>query len=192
MSDYDQLEFRHLKYILAVAETRSFSAGAVLAHTTQPNISTQIVYLEGILDFEIFTRGREGVVPTPYGEVLVACAKDLLQVRQDVLDMLRALRTGEITPLRLGYSSLVGKKTLHSIIETTHDLFPHCEILFDGDEIESLVQRVGADELDGALVTLPIEHHSDLMTCIVAREKLCVCMRSDDALAEHEPFRRIS
>jgi DNA-binding transcriptional LysR family regulator len=186
MSDYDQLEFRHLKYILAVAETRSFSAGAVLAHTTQSNISTQIAHLEGILDIEIFTRGREGVVPTPYGEVLVACAKDLLQVRQDVLDMLRALRTGEITPLRLGYSSLVGKGTLHSVIETTHGLFPHCEILSEGDEIESLEQRVSADELDGALVTLPIEHQSALMTCIVAREKLCVCMRSDDPLAEHE------
>lgn len=186
MSDYDQLEFRHLKYIQAVAETRSFSAAATVANTTQSNISTQIAHLEGLFDIEIFTRQRDGAVPTLYGEVLVACARDLLQVRQDVIDMLMALRTGEITPLKLGYSSLVGKETLHTLIETTHGLFPHCEILSEGDEIHNLEQRVGSDELDGALVTLPMEHNSDLTTCIVAREKLLVCMRSDDPLAEHE------
>jgi len=186
MSDYDQLEFRHLKFIQAVAEERSFTAAATKVHTTQSNVSTQIGQLEELLDLEIFTRDRDGATPTPYGEVLIACARDLLQVRQDVIEMLKGLRTGAITPLKLGYSSLIEKRTLGSIIEKARRLFPHCEILSEGDEIQSLEQRVGSGELDGALVTLPIEHNSDLTTCIVEREKLLVCMRSDDPLAEHE------
>ena len=61
-------------------------------------ISTQIKQLEDLYGFQIFSRDRDGVSLTPYGDVLLACARDLLQVRADVIDMLMALRTGEITP----------------------------------------------------------------------------------------------
>jgi DNA-binding transcriptional LysR family regulator len=186
MSDYDQLEFRHLKFIQAVGQERSFTAAAERVHTTQSNISTQISQLEELFDVQLFNRERDGATPTPYGEVLISCARDLLQVREDAIEMLKALRTGEITPLRLGYSSLVEKQTLGSLIETTRVLFPHCEIVSEGDEIQDLETRVGNGDLDGALVTLPIEHNSDLTTCIVERQMLHVCMRSDDSLADHE------
>jgi DNA-binding transcriptional LysR family regulator len=100
--------------------------------------------------------------------------------------MLLALRTGEITPLRLGFSSLVEKQTLGSTTGTIRRIFPYCDIHADGDEIQALVDRVASDELDGALITLPVEHNSDLTTCIVERDALYVCMRNDDPLAEHE------
>ena len=186
MSDYDSLEFRHLKYIQAIAEERTFTGASARVNVVQSAISTQIKQLEDLYGFQIFSRDRDGVSLTPYGDVLLACARDLLQVRADVIDMLMALRTGEITPLKIGYSSLVEKRTLHSLVETTRSLFPHCEILSDGDEIQNLEARVGDGELDGALVTLPIEHNSDLTTCIVERERLFVCVRSDDRLAAHE------
>src|SRR5260370_26593963 len=137
-------------------------------------------------DFRSSPEIEIGVSLTPYGDVLLVFARDLLQVRADVIDMLMALRTGEITLLKIGYSSLVEKRTLHSLVETTRSLFPHCEILSDGDAIQNLEARVGDGELDGALVTLPIEHNSDLTTCIVERERLFVCVRSDDRLAAHE------
>jgi len=97
-----------------------------------------------------------------------------------------ALRTGEITPLRLGFSSLVEKRTLGSTTDTIRRIFPYCDVQTDGDEIQGLVHRVDMGDLDGALVTLPVEHNSDLTTCIVERDPLYVCMRSDDPLAEHE------
>ena len=101
MSDYDLLEFRHLKFIQAVGGTHSFTAAAERVHTSQSNISTQIGTLEEFLEIELFHRDRDGVIPTPYGEVLMSCARDLLQVREDVIEMLKALRTGEITPCEL-------------------------------------------------------------------------------------------
>ncbi len=153
MSDYDSLEFRHLKYIQAIAEERTFTGASARVNVVQSAISTQIKQLEDLYGFQIFSRDRDGVSLTPYGDVLLACARDLLQVRADVIDMLMALRTGEITPLKIGYSSLVEKRTLHSLVETTRSL---------------------------------IEHNSDLTTCIVERERLFVCVRSDDRLAAHE------
>jgi DNA-binding transcriptional LysR family regulator len=180
MSDYDQLEFRHLKYIKAVAEERSFTR----VHITQSTISTQIKHLEEFFGIDFFS--REPVELTPFGVLLLAAGEDLLELREEIVDMLLALRTGEITPLRLGFSSLVEMETLHSITETIRRFFPYCDIYTDGDEIQALVDRVDAGDLDGALVTLPVEHRSDLTTCIVERDPLYVCMRSDDPLAAHQ------
>src|SRR5260370_25061405 len=95
MSDYDSLEFRHLKYIQAIAEERTFTGASVRVNVVQSAISTQIKQLEDLYGFQIFSRDRDGVSLTPYGDVLLACARDLLQVRADVIDMLMALRTGE-------------------------------------------------------------------------------------------------
>jgi DNA-binding transcriptional LysR family regulator len=184
MSDYDQLEFRHLKYIKAVAEERSFTAASDRVHITQSTISTQIKQLEEFFRIDFFS--RDPVELTPFGVLLLAAGEELLGLREEIVDMLLALRTGEITPLRLGFSSLVEKQTLVSTTGTIRRIFPYCDIHTDGDEIQTLVDRVGSVELDGALITLPVEHNSDLTTCIVERDALYVCMRSDDPLAEHE------
>ncbi len=162
------------------------TAASNRVHTTQSNISTQIKQLEEFLGLEFFNRDRDGVSLTPYGEILLVAGRDLLILREEVIEMLKALRTGQITPLNLGFSSLVAKRTLGSITDTIRRIFPYCDILSDGDDILSLEARVESGELDGALVTLPIEHRSDLMTCIVEREVFSVCMRSDDPLASHE------
>ena len=42
VSVYELLEFRHLKYIIAVAETGTFIAAAAKLHVSQSAISTQI------------------------------------------------------------------------------------------------------------------------------------------------------
>lgn len=186
MIDYDQLEFRHLKYLQAIAEEGTITAAAARVHITQSAISTQIRQLEELFDVELLHRERDGVSLTPHGEILLAHGRDLLQGRVDVVDMLNALRTGDITDLKLGFSALVDKKTLDTIISTTRRIFPYCEVHADGDEIEDLETRVGSGELDGALVTLPIEHNSDLMTCTIEKVPLVVCMRGDDPLAAHE------
>ena len=186
MSDYDQLEFRHLKYIQAVADAGTITAASNRVNTTQSNVSSQIIQLEELFGIEFFTRETQGVSLTPYGEILLAAGRELLDLREEVVDMLKALRTGKITPLNLGFSSLVEKRTLDSITDTIRRIFPFCEIVADSDDLSSLEARVEGNELDGALVTLPIEHHSDLTTCIVEREALAVCTRIDDPLAAHE------
>ena len=100
MIDYDQLEFRHLKYLQAIAEEGTITAAAARVHITQSAISTQIKQLEELFDVELLHRERDGVTLTPHGEILLAHGRDLLQGRVDVVDMLNALKTGDITDLK--------------------------------------------------------------------------------------------
>lgn len=60
-----------IRYILSVAETRSFTRAAELNHVQQPAISAQIRQAEEALGFTIFYRKKTGVEPTPAGHELI-------------------------------------------------------------------------------------------------------------------------
>ncbi len=54
----DLVEFRHLKYILAVAETANFTRAAERLFLAQPSLSKQIKDLEDEIGFPIFVRSQ--------------------------------------------------------------------------------------------------------------------------------------
>ena len=58
MSDSEHLDFRLLKYIVAIAEAGTFTAAASRLHVSQPALSTQIRTLEDNLGIKIFDRER--------------------------------------------------------------------------------------------------------------------------------------
>ncbi len=63
------MEFRTLRYFLAVADAENLSKAAETVHTTQPNLTRQIKALEEELGQELFIRSR-GMQLTPAGELL--------------------------------------------------------------------------------------------------------------------------
>ena len=67
MSVYDHLEFRHLRYIIAVAETGSFTAAAQSVHVAQSAISRQIGEIEDIKEGPIDTTSRP-VIYVPFNQ----------------------------------------------------------------------------------------------------------------------------
>jgi DNA-binding transcriptional LysR family regulator len=99
----DSLEFRLLKYIVAVAETSNFTRAAERLFLAQPSLSKQIRDLEEEIKFPIFDRSREGVRITLAGEMVLAYAKETLRAREELLEMARAVHLGEAPPLRLGF-----------------------------------------------------------------------------------------
>ena len=185
MSIYDHLEFRHLRYILAIAEEGTFTAAAIRLPVAQSALSTQIRGLEDILEIQIFERDRDGVTLTAEGEVLLAFAREILQTREQVIQTLRAIRLGTLVPLRLGFSPFVQKTLLAEISDIYKRLLPNCSILPESGETDELTKRLRQDSLDAAILTLPVEG-DDLQVKVLEREALVVCMRRDDPLAEFE------
>lgn len=61
------MELRHLRYFLAVAETRSFTRAAERLHVTQPTLSHQIKQLETMVGTQLFDRSTKEVEATAAG-----------------------------------------------------------------------------------------------------------------------------
>ena len=99
----DLVEFRHLKYIVAVAEAATITRAAERLFLAQPSLSKQIKDFEDVLGFPIFVRTRQGVRITPAGQMIVAYAKEALLKRTKIIAMARAVHRGEVPPFRPGF-----------------------------------------------------------------------------------------
>src|ERR1700755_3216033 len=95
----DLVEFRHLKYIVAVAETANFTRAAERLFLAQPSLSKQIKDFEDEMGFPIFVRHRDGVRITTAGQMIVAYAQEALAARKEIVTMARSGPNGEGGPL---------------------------------------------------------------------------------------------
>ncbi len=179
---YDLVEFRHLKYIAAVAEEGNITRAADRLHVAQPSLSKQIKDIEDQIGFSIFARERDGVRVTPSGQMIVAYAQEAIQRRSEVVALAQAVHRREIPPLRLGISSFINPALLQCLRDAYRAYFPACIINLCSGSPAHMLGKLERGTLDGALLTLPIEGLGWIVQQI-AHSSLVACMRTDDLLA---------
>ncbi|MGZ5119811.1 MAG: LysR family transcriptional regulator [Burkholderiales bacterium] len=72
------IEIRHLRSLIAIADTRKIASAAERVHLTQSALSHQIRAVEAHYGVTLFERSREGVRFTPAGDRLLAAARDVM------------------------------------------------------------------------------------------------------------------
>ncbi|SRR6266567_79678 len=123
-----QIELRHLRYFLAVAETLHFGRAAAQLGMAQPPLSQQIKRLENIVGYRLFDRTTRGVRLTAVGQYLLERARKTLErVDQDV-EMARRLGTGQEGVLSVGFSGSIMFTRLPFVIERYRRLYPKVEL----------------------------------------------------------------
>jgi len=178
----DNVEFRHLEYLVAIAERKNFSKAAEHVYRSQPAVSHQIKTLESDLGFPLLIRdGRNGVHPTPAGELVLNWARNALAERRDIFRIAKAIHEGAVPPLHLGFSSFVNAFLLENFRQAYQAMFPGCEIHLSSGVTEHILDRLEQSLLDCALLPMPINSDSCTVRS-VARSPLVVCMRTDDPL----------
>jgi DNA-binding transcriptional LysR family regulator len=179
---YDTVEFRHLRYFIAVAEEGNFSRAAKRLHLAQPSLSFQIKQLEDSIPAQLFVRENSGIKLTPAGDALMPHAKRLIRIRDQALEATSAINSGKAPPLRLGFSLFINHRLVETAVKSYWRLFPDSKVLQTSDCTARLLELLHEGNLHAALVTLPIEKHG-LVVQQIASERLLVCMRKDDPQA---------
>lgn len=108
----NRIEFRHLRYFLAVAEDLHFRKAADKLFISQPGLSKQIKQLEDDLGVKLFERHNRKVKLTKTGEYLKEAVTKNLKNLESILNHAKLLDDGVEGNLRLGY---VGS-AMHEVI----------------------------------------------------------------------------
>ncbi len=98
-----QIEYRHLRYFLAVAEDLHFRKAAERLFISQPGLSRQIKKLENYLGVVLFERHNRKVILTPAGEYLKRELSLHFKDLNDILDRAKLVHKGIRGHIRMGY-----------------------------------------------------------------------------------------
>src|ERR1700757_5382168 len=123
-----EIELRHLRYFLTVAETLHFSKAADRLGIPRPPLSQQIKRLEQLLGHRLFDRTTRGVKLTLAGQLLAERARSTIEKVQDDLAQVRRLGRGEEGTLTVGFSGSVMFTRLPAAIESYRRRYPKVEL----------------------------------------------------------------
>src|SRR5258708_34461083 len=84
-----EMELRHLRYFVTVAEEENVTRAARRLHVSQPPLSRQIRDLERELGVNLFDRSANGVRLTGAGETFLAEARGVLRRADDAVDLVK-------------------------------------------------------------------------------------------------------
>jgi DNA-binding transcriptional LysR family regulator len=99
------IELRHLRYFIAVAEELHFGRAAERLRISQPPLSQQIQALELQIGARLLLRNNRNVSLTPAGETFLRNAYQVLSQVEDAAAQAARIHRGEIGQLTLGFTS---------------------------------------------------------------------------------------
>lgn len=144
------MEFRQIRYALAVAKERSFTKAAARLNISQSAVSEQVKLLEGSIGFSLFRRTGRGIEPTERGRMFLYEAERVVGDLMNLTDVARRLSGVGIETLVLGIGSGLAPILLPRILP--QDSFPNNLHL----EIKTAPTRVIFDDLHDERIDLGI------------------------------------
>ena len=157
------IELRHLRYFIAVAEELHFGRAAARLHMSQPPLSHQIRQLEEALGAPLFHRTKRRVQLTDAGQVFLDEARRTLSQVQHAIRAAQRAHRGEIGRLVVGfvYEATVG--ILPDILREFRERFPDVELALHEMATAPQLQDLHTRRLDVGFLHPPLDN--DALQC---------------------------
>ena len=171
-----------LRYIVALAEEQHFGRAAERCHVSQPTLSIAVKKLEEELDATLFERGKQGILPTPLGQKIVAMASQVLEQTARIKDVADADKDQLNGPLALGTLPTIGPYLLPQFIPLLQETAPSLSLYVAEGTQAGLAAQLRSGALDAILITAPFVE-TDVVTQPLFDEPFMLLMSAKHRLA---------
>jgi DNA-binding transcriptional LysR family regulator len=124
----EEIELRHLRYFVAVAEELHFSRAAKRLRIAQPPLSQQIRKLEQHIGHALFTRNSRVVTLTEAGQALLERARHILRRVDEDVETVRSVGRGEMGSLTVGFIGSAMLTVLPALLRDYRLKYPQVEL----------------------------------------------------------------
>ncbi len=173
-----------MRYVIAVAETNSFTRAAERCLVVQSALSHQIAKLERELGAKLFERTSRRVRLTPAGEAFLPAARQCLDAAERAAAEVAAA-VGQIRGrLAVGLIPTVAAVDIPGTLREFRRRYPHVRISLRVAASEHLVERVKDGTTDVAFLGLPpTARPQGVAARELARDRLVAVVAPDHPLA---------
>lgn len=175
------IELRHLRAFVAVAEELNFTRAAKRLFIAQQALSTQIRQLEDRIGAKLLERNTRSVSLTAAGEVLLGQARLLLADADTVVAATRAAGATR-TPLTVGFVAAVNHPEMSHALDRFGESHPEVDLMINfGDQLDP-TGGLHDGQADVAFVYGPFDHRGLDLTALYS-EPLGVALAESHHLA---------
>lgn len=146
---------RQLQFLVALAETGSFSRAAEACHVTQPTLSAGIKELEDMFGVALAEREARGATLTHAGEIAAARASALLADAHALVQAVTSAGALFSGPFHLGAIPTIAPFVLPQTVSMLTKRYPDLKLYLTEDRTSRLVDQLKARTLDAAFIALP-------------------------------------
>ncbi|MCW0344567.1 HTH-type transcriptional regulator BenM [Pantoea ananatis] len=177
------IELRHLRYFIAVAEELHFGRAAQRLHISQPPLSQQIMQLEAETGAQLFNRTNRSVQLTPAGAQFLQDARAILLQVEMATQRAARLHRGEEGELRIGFTSsaaFIG--VMSDALYVFRQRWPNVHVQMQEINTRQQLAPLHEGKLDlGVMRNTPLP--ADLHHQLLLREPLCAVVHKAHPLA---------
>ncbi|MCF8274652.1 MAG: LysR family transcriptional regulator [Flavobacteriaceae bacterium] len=171
----NQLELRHLKYFLAVAEDLHFRKAAERLYISQPGLSRQIKQMEDDLGIVLFERHNRKVELTKVGAYLKDELTRNLKNLDQIFNHAKLLNDGMGGDLKLGYVGSAIQKVIPDLLLKFRNV--HENIVFTLKEMDNnkQIESLLSQEIDIGFVRMErVPRHVEMLPLLT--EAFCLVL----------------
>lgn len=177
------MEFRYLRYFVAVATAKHFTRAADKLGISQPPLSQQIKKLEHEIGTPLFKRLTRGVEMTEAGKVLYEDANQILKLTDAAVDRARSVARGEEGYFNVGFSA---SSSFHpAVLRLLHayrQRYPNVVLTPRQENTPNLVTGLRNRNIDVAFLRLPSDVNSELNSEVLVEEPMKLALPDDHPL----------
>ena len=177
------VEIRHLRSFVAVAEERNFTRAAERLHLAQPALSAQIRQLEQRLGAQLLERTTRKVDLTPAGEALLERARTLLDGFETAVQQVKDTAAGRTGRLRVGLAATASLDFTPLALRAFAEAVPGAEVSVHDIRFDDPSGGVRDGTTDVAIVWTPLDE-TGLDVEQLTEEPRRIVMSRDHPLAD--------
>lgn len=179
-----EMELRHLRYYVAVAEEQNVTRAAARLHVSQPPLSRQIRDLEDELGVALFDRDAKSVRLTEAGRVFLVEACAVLRRANEAVETVKAVASGQRGELHVGYAPSLAVELLPNTLRTFHKANPDVRVQLHDLSTQEMLRGLRDGKLHVALL---VQLSPKVMAGLVFEElrsyPVCVALHPAHSLA---------
>ena len=163
----NQIELRHLRYFLALADELHFRKAAERLFISQPGLSRQIKQLEEELDVQLFSRSKRKVALTEAGKYLQHSALNIFNHLEFTTRSIKLIEQGEEGEVRIGFVGSAMQKVIPDLLIKMNKLFPRLHTSLEEHNNQDQIDAIEHNRLDIGFVRLTRVPHGIKMKTIL-------------------------